>query len=82
MNAMNLYRRELEIEMENDAIEEKEYEDEMWARNYFGHDDDPDDELWDYLHELEERIANGESELWDEYSDVYKDLHGVRPRWC
>lgn len=45
-------------------------------------------ELWLYLHELEQLAAEAEDrgdiaaarEHWGIYSDVYKDLYGVRPR--
>lgn len=44
-----------------------------------------ENELWDYMRELQSKMRAAKNdeefyELWNVYSDVHKDVHGVRPR--
>lgn len=78
--AIRDYRQYVSEELTSWAIEEIEAETIREAEK-IAKEREIEDRLWDYLHELRERIEAGETDLWDEYSDVYKDLNGIRPRW-
>ena len=45
-------------------------EEEQWER-----------EGWELIHRMDADAAAGKEVDWSFYSDVYKDLTGVRPRW-
>ena len=38
-------------------------------------------EAYAYLRALRAQAEAGSQEAADLYSDVYKDIHGIRPRW-
>lgn len=38
-------------------------------------------EAYAYLRSLRAQAEAGSQEAADLYSDVYKDIHGIRPRW-
>lgn len=67
-----------EVEAERIAAERQaEWEAELAEERFF------EEQLSDFFHKYIEGKSYDEldPEAWGTYSDLYKDLHGIRPRW-
>ena len=76
--AIREYRAYIAIELEDIAIEEAEA-DALARAEMEEAERAINDRLWEYLRELELQVDAGVPGARDLYSDVYKDLYGVRP---